>query len=297
MTDNVASFDEFDTDTQIAAHQSGLVRIVLEGNTDVALFQRFWFSHRQDVFEFVEAGRIAVASGCTGVADGVAKYTRQGIPAVGIVDRDTLFREKEWDRLFTLDASVLNPAPETADIYVACRWEVEAYLLEADRMYDWVSAAYRTPPGPEDRCRRALTDVLEACDTLLSIASYFAVHHEQGKALGAGMFCDQATARIQSVCSEQLAASPEAAQKVAAKVDALVALVRQSQPAGEADRLQFLLQYVDTKRLFRRLTHVLDIRENTHWFLATLMMSKGLRPSELDQFLSHVEARFATAPS
>lgn len=293
MSENVVSFESFETDAQIAAHQSGLIRIVLEGNTDVSLFRRFWFSHRQDVFEFVDAGAVAAAPGCTGVADGVAKSAQLGIPAIGIVDRDTFFRQKDWDLLFSLDAAALNPDLSTATVYVTSRWEVEAYLLEADRLSEWVTAEYRNPPGPEHLCQRALTDILAACDTLLSIASFFAAQHEQGTPVDAAMFCDRAPAQIQAVCSAKLATSTPTAQQVAAKVDGLVGIVRQAQPTCDADRLPFLLRYIDTKRLFKRLTHTLQIKENTHWFLATLMMSKGLRPRELDDFLSQVETRFA----
>lgn len=293
MSENIASFDSFETDVQIAAHQTGLVRVILEGRSDVELFRRFWFSHRQDVFEFVEAGNVAAASGCTGVADGVAKCAQQGIPAIGIVDRDTLFRLKDWDLLFSLDANALNPNPLAAGVYVASRWEVEAYLLEADRLSDWVSAEHRHPPGPEPLCQRALTLVLESCQTLLTAASFFAAHHEEGKPVNTGMFCNLSQHRMQAECIAQLAVFTPAAKEVAAKVDALVNAVRQGQPAVEADQLPFLLQYVDTKRLFKRLTHTLEVRDNTHWFLATLMASKGLRPGELDRFLSQVETQFA----
>lgn len=294
MSENIASFDEFDSDAQIAAYQAGLVRVVLEGQTDVTLFRRYWFSHRQDVFEFVNAGSIAAASGCTGVVDGVARYTQQGIPAIGIVDRDTLFREKKWDLLFALDAAALNPDPFTVGVYVASRWEVEAYLLEADsRLSEWVSAEHRRPPGPEHLCQNALAIVVQSCETLLLAAGFFASNHEQGKAVSAGTFCDRTPAQIQTSCDEHLTASIPAGKQVASQVDTLVAAVRQGQPASDADRLSFLLRYVDTKRLLKRLVHTLEIRENL-WFLATLMMSKGLRPLELDQFLSQVEAKFAS---
>ncbi|MGJ7558516.1 hypothetical protein ACSFBI_31460 [Variovorax sp. RB3P1] len=293
MSENIASFDDFETDTQIAAHQRGLVRIVLEGETDVMLFRRYWFSHRQDVFEFIEAGAVSAGPGCTGVADGVARCAQQGIPAVGIVDRDTLFRDKNWDLLFNLDAAALNPDPIAAGVYVASRWEVEAYLLEADhRLSDWVSAEHRRPPGPEQLCQAALTIVLQTCDTLLSAASFFAANHEQGKPVGAGMFCDRSPLQIQAVCDEHLAACLPNARQVIAKVDTLVSAIRQGQPASEADRLPFLLQYIDTKRLFKRLLHTLEVRENV-WFLATLMKRAHLRPQELDRFLSRVETQLA----
>lgn len=293
MSENVASFDSFATDAQIAAHQTGLVRIVLEGDTDVSLFRRFWFSHRQDVFEFVEAGNVAAASGCTGVADGVATSLQQGIPAIGIVDRDTLFRQKDWDLLFSLDVAALNPNPVVADVYVTSRWEVEAYLFEAGSLPAWVSAAHKHPPASEHMCERALTRILEACETLLSAAHYFAAQHEEGKAVTAGMFCDQSHARIQAVCSTEIAGSDPVVKQVAEKVTLLVKAVLDSKPISEADRLPFFLRYVDTKRLLKRLTHALSIREDTLWILAALMMSNQQRPSELETLLSQVETRFA----
>ena len=293
MSENIASFDSFETDAQIAAHQAGLVRIVLEGETDVSLFRRFWFSHRQDVFEFVEAGTVAAASGCTGVADGVANCLQQGIPAVGIVDRDTLFRQKDWDLLFSLDVAALNPDPSVADIYVISRWEVEAYLFEAGSLPAWVSVAHRHPPAPEHICDRALTRILEACELLLSATHYFAAQHEGGKPVAPAMFCDQRPAQIQTVCSTRLAGSEQPIKQVAEKVALLVNAVINSKPANEADRLSFFLRYVDTKRLLKRLTHVLNIKEDAFWILAALMMSNHQRPTELDNLLSQVETRFA----
>lgn len=293
MSENIASFEEFDSDVQIAAHQTGLVRIVLEGDMDVTLFRRYWFSHRQDVFEFVDAASVGGAAGCTGVASGVTTFRDQGIPAFGIVDRDTHFRQKNWDQLFDLNAASLNPDPIGTYLYVASRWEVEAYLLEADqRLSDWVSAQHRRPPGPEQLCSRALEVVLQACDSLLSAATYFAVKHEQGEAVNPGAFCDRSDAQIEAVCNAHLAACTDGARAVAEKVANLIATVKAHCPANEIDQLPFLLQYVDTKRLFKRLVHKLEVHENP-WFLATLMKRDGRPPRELDEFLSNVEAQFA----
>lgn len=294
MSENIASFDAFETDVQIAAHQAGLVRIVLEGETDVTLFRRFWFSHRQDVFDFIEAGTVATASGCAGVVDGVVNCLKQGIPAVGIVDRDTLFRQKNWDLLFSLDVAALNPDAAAADIFLISRWEVEAYLLEPGSLPLWVSAAHKHPPAPENLCEHALTRILEACENLLSATPYFAAQHEGGKSVAPGMFCDQHAAQIRTVCSTKLAGSDPSMRQVAEKVALLVNSVIDYKPANEADRLSFFLRYVDTKRLLKRLTHVLHIKEDAIWILAALMTSNNQRPTELDILLSQLETRFAT---
>lgn len=294
MSENIATFDSFETDTQIAAHQAGLVRIILEGESDVSLFRRFWFSDRQDVFEFVEASTVAAASGCTGVAEGVASSLHQGIPAVGIVDRDTLFRQKDWDLLFSLDVAALNPSTAVADIYVTSRWEVEAYLLEAGSVPAWVSAAHKHPPAPEHLCERALTRILDACEALLSAAHYFAAEHASGNPVAPAMFCNQKLAQIQAVCSSRIASSETPIREVAEQVQLLVNSVIAGKPADESERLSFFLRYVDTKRLVKRLAHVLNIREDSIWILAALMLSNGQRPPELDRLLSQVETRFAT---
>jgi len=294
MSENIASFADFNSDVQIAAHQTGLVRIVLEGETDRILFCRYWFSHRQDVFEFVDAASVSGAAGCTGVLNGVTTSRAQGIPAFGIVDRDTHFRQKNWEQLFALDTASFNPDPIGTFIYIASRWEVEAYLLEADqRLSDWVSAQHRKPPGPENLCQRAVEIVLQACDSLLSAAAYFAGKHEQGEAVNAGAFCDLNDAQIEKICNTHLAACSENAKSVAAKVANLIAEVRAQLPSNDVDRLAFLLRYIDTKRLFKRLVHKLEVQENI-WFLATIMMRERRPPHELDTFLSRVEAHFVS---
>jgi len=293
MSENVVSFEAFETDAQIASHQKGLIRIILEGNTDVELFQRFWFLDRLDVFEFVEARSFVEGSGCTGVISGVAKCKQQGIPAMGILDRDILFRNKNWDLLFSLDANALNSDANAAGIYVASRWEVEAYLLEADsRLSDWVSVEYLPPPGPEHICKKALPAILQSCEDLLWTASFFASKHEAGQATNERMFYDRPLPEIQAACKAQQVTLNGVPKQVAARVEILVDAIRLAQPREDVDRLPFLLRYVDTKRLLKRLGHVLGIRDN-FWFLASLMMRVGQRPAEFDQLLSKVETRFS----
>jgi hypothetical protein len=84
------------------------------------------------------------------------------------------------------------------------------------------------------------------------------------------------------------------AQAVAAQVKALIAVVLTSQPVDNTDRLRFLLRYVDTKRLLSRLVHVLHIRDEAHWTLATFMLHGQRRPAELEQVLRTIEADLVT---
>lgn len=293
MTSNVASFDEFTSVQQIAAHQSGLVRVVLEGQTDVELFQKYWFAKRTDVFDFIEAGKLVPGAGCTGVPAAVAYSIDEGVPAIGIVDRDTLFRNKNWDLLFAIDPVALNQNWNNTGVYTASLWEIEAYLFDPDLLADWVAVAYKPPPAPQARCDAALSKVIESCQFLLAAAHFFAAMHHDEKKTKPRIFCDQNLANLAAACAAGVAATATPAQAVAAKVETLIAAVVASQPAANADRLRYLLQYVDTKRLLFRLGHSLNIGGDTHWILAALMKRAGRRPIELDAVLDDAEANLS----
>lgn len=291
MTNNVTSFDDFDSDLQIAAHQSGLMRVVLEGDTDVKLFERFWFSSRTDVFQFIESGRLVPGAGCTGVAAAVAHSIGEGVPAIGIVDRDTLFRSKNWDMLFSVDPIALNQGWSDNGVYTASLWEVEAYLIDPDLLADWVASSYKPPPAPQAQCDAALGNAIEACRFVMTAAHFFAALHEDGKASPSDRaYSDQNLAALTAACNAGVGAATGLGKAVAAQVEALVAVVVASQPAVDADRLRYLLRYVDTKRLLFRLGHALNLSGDAHWTLATFMKRSGRRPVELDAVLDDAEA-------
>jgi hypothetical protein len=294
MDSNVLSFDSFESDQQIAAHQAGLVRVVLEGDTDVELFSRFWFQSLLETFEFIEARKVAAGgAGCTGVDDAVVHSRQQGIPAVGIVDRDTLFRSKEWQLLFSVGEAQLAADWRTTRIYVTSRWEVEAYLLEADMLAPWVTVAHRDPPGSPAECERALARTLEECRVLLAASPFFASQHEGGDKVSPSFLFDEPLERVLEVCNLKIASSAANAQAVAVQVQQLVTAILATQPGEGEQRLPFLLRYVDTKRLFKRLQHALKLRD-VHWVtLAQHMLTGQRRPTELEQVLRSVAARFA----
>jgi hypothetical protein len=294
MTSNVVSFDEFVSDQQIDAHQSGLVRVILEGQDDVVLFKEYWFAARTDVFSFIEAGKLVKGAGCTGVPKAVAFSIGEGIPAIGIVDRDTLFRSQNWNLLFAIDPVALNQDWTETGVYTASLWEVEAYLFDPDLLAEWVGVAHKPPPAPQARRDTALTQTIDACQFLIAAAHFFAAMHHDEKKTSPRMFWNQNHANLTATCTAAVGAAAPPAQAVAGQVEALIAAVIANQPALNADRLRYLLRYVDTKRLLFRLGHALNISEGTHWILAALMKGAGRRPVELDVVLDHAEASLAT---
>ena len=293
MESNVASFDLFESDQQIAAHQAGLARVILEGDTDVELFRRFWFQSLIETFEFIEARLVSGGAGCTGVDDAVVLSREQGIPALGIVDRDSLFRNREWDLLYSIDATNVPDEWSTTRIYVTSRWEVEAYLLEADTLPPWVTLRHRVRPGPKAECEMALVRALAACEALLAAAPYFASQHVAGVAVPPLFLNIDPVERVIEVCSVRIAALDVAGQAVAAQVQQLVEVIRATQPAAAEQRLPYLLQFVDTKRLFGRLQHALNLRD-AHWVdLAEPMRVSERRPVELERVLQSFEEGLA----
>lgn len=296
MANNVASFEEFDNDQQIEAHQSCLVRVVLEGKTDVELFSRFWFHEFKDTFNFIEAGRLGAGAGCTGVQAAVMHSRTEEIPAVGIVDRDTLFRSREWARVFSLSDAEIPTNWNDSSIYITSRWEVEAYLLEPAHLKHWVTFAYRDETGPADKCERALAQTLTACEILLVATPFLASQHEVGIEVPPGFLFDKPLHRAQQICKEKIESLGPAAKAVATEVDALVENIVANQPGDAEERLPFLLRYVDTKRLLFFLPHMLNLNlpKGKHWvFLASHMQAIGRRPSELEQVLRAVAADLA----
>ncbi len=290
MDNNVAPFEDFESVEQIGAHQVGLPRVILEGQTDVELFSRFWFASLKDTFDFIEAKLVAGGgAGCTGVDAAVEFSRQQSIPAVGIIDRDTFFQKSDWDLLYSVAAATLPADWTTTRVYITSRWEVEAYVLEPDALSPWVTVAHREPPGSPAECARALSRTLVECEALLAASPYLAAQHAGGVKVPPGFLYNVPLETVIKVCNEKIALSPEAAQAVAAKVQHLVQAILDTQPDEVEQKLVFLLRYVDTKRLFNRLQHALNLRD-AHWVhLAEPMRTRQRPPAELAGVLKSFE--------
>lgn len=293
MSANVESFDSFDSDLQIAAHQAGLVRVILEGKSDVDLFEQYWFSSMRETFDFLEAGRLVNASGCTAVRAAVHHSLNvDHVPAVGIIDRDSLFREKRWDLLFEVDEAKFSADLQAAEVYVASLWEIEAYMLEPDLLAKWVSGSHRSPPGPQAECDNALARTISECEFLLEIASFFAAAHVEGMSINESYFRGVSLEAAKATCAQKLATLSAESQSIAAQVNALVTTVRNHRPTGDVEQLRFMLRYVDTKRLIIRLFHSLKVHDGSHWTIPHMQALSNRRPAEFEAFLNAVEGRY-----
>ena len=283
---NVVSFSEFENERDIEAYQSGLPRIVLEGVDDLRLFRTYWFPHLIDRFQFIEANEIVGGGGCTAVIAAVEASKQDNIPAFGFVDRDRLFRVKEWATLFDVDASAFTTAASNNDFYTTLRWEVEAYLLEPDLLSAWLRSFCQPPARPEQSASAVARAVYE-CEQLLKAHRYFATAHHCGVPVGDEHFLDRPISQLLSACDEALRRLNHDGT-VAAAVDSYVDIIMKAAPADPGPRLVWLLQYVDTKRLLVRLTTRWRGNGDIRWFLAECMHQSNTRPQEIERKLLEV---------
>lgn len=277
---NVVSFDSFDDESEIATYHAGLPRIVLEGQDDVRLFKTYWFPSFIDSFEFVEAADIVEGRGCTAVCNAVLRSRQDNIPAFGISDRDHLFRTMNWALLFTVDNLQFEAGTRSDDFYTTLRWEVEAYLLEPDLLPAWVRS-YRKKPGSDAQCAAALSEAIDECEHLLRANRFFATAHACGENIPEKYFSDRRAHELAAACADGLRRLADS-NEVTKEIDKLTDAVLEAAPSEPSARLQWLLRYVDTKRLLVRLQRRFQANPEVRWFLAELMLQSDRRPHELE---------------
>ncbi len=288
---NVVSFEEFEDEQEIAAYQIGLPRIVLEGSDDVRLFRSYWFTNLIDSFEFVEAADIVDGGGCTAVQEAVRKSKENNIPAFGITDRDTFFQSRQWASLFAIDDVAFSAAGSGTDLYTTLRWEVEAYLLEPDILPAWLRS-HSKPPAPPAVSAKAVEKALVECEQLLRAHRYFATAHHCGVSVSDAFCCNTPASKLVEKCNQALGKLTYD-HSIVAEIDAYVDAIIEAAPQDPARRLVWLLRYVDTKRLLRRLTETFRGDPEVRWFLAEMMRAGNVRPVEIESKLLEVRERLA----
>ncbi|MER8442115.1 hypothetical protein NKH52_02735 [Mesorhizobium sp. M1066] len=283
-------FDDFDDERQIGATHLGLPRIVLEGVDDLRLFERYWFASYMDRVDFVQANDLVQGSGCTAVAAAVKKSREvDKIPAFGFVDRDWLFRHRDWDNLFALDDADFEAATWNEEFYTTRRWEIEAYLLEPDLMADLVKSFTRSGKGTEAECRAALERALVEIENLLLVQRLFVACHVAGINRASNHLVHKLAEELETECEKELEAfTHENGLAAAAAVRPLLDAIVDSSPGPDEDKWRWLLRFVDTKRLIGRLSRRFDTVGDIRWFLATMMEKSGRRPQELEKRINEI---------
>ena len=285
---NVAAFDEFDSDLDIDAHSRGLPRIVLEGMTDVWLFRDIWFTNYLAKFDFVPASLLADGDGCTAVPAAVNKSWDMEIPAFGILDRDVYFRRKVWDALYEPQEQRFRDFEANDNLFVSELWEIEAHLILPDLLEAWVIGCSRDAVRYGHLATGALDRALTQCDILFEAAPYLAGMHADGKGTS-GCFGEHDIEHVREICANGLQGLSEEARAQAGQVQAHIAALREVAPTEPAARLRYFLKFIDTKRLLNRLRAVLRLnpQHDTQQMLAAFMRQAAQEPQE---FTRHLDA-------
>jgi hypothetical protein len=289
---NVVSFDDYTDDRQIAAHQLGLPRVILEGRSDLSLFKEFWFTRQTENFEFMCAGDLGCGDGCTAVARAVAvSRERDSIPAYGIVDRDRLFRDRDWTTLFEVDEAEFLRRTEADDaVYTTMLWEIEAYLLEPDLIPHLARSHTTRGFCARDNEAIALDVAVEELEHMLKAQRLFAVAHENDTRYGDRHFVEREGDDLHAACDAELDRFA-AGRERAAEFDTIIAGILDAAPTAAAERIRYLLRYVNTKRLIHRLIRRLRLFPDIRGFLATMMYHGGRQPAELTRKLEQIRRR------
>jgi hypothetical protein len=162
------------------AEKSYLNRVVvyLESEEDRLIIGDRWFYDEN--LEFRSAGEDAEgAGGCTQVIKKVNADGAKGIKSVGLVDRDVLLKDCQWDCWWEHDDTAFSACqPYGENVKVLSRWEIENYLLlELD-----IIASVKADRFGHEQSRPApvpLSSVEIALFTMLTAADAF--RHAEGK--------------------------------------------------------------------------------------------------------------------
>ncbi len=174
----MASFKKVETAVVDAKYEGG-IKVFLESAEDVRIFSEHWFSHKQDKLRFVSAeGEQSGGGGCKVVITKVEEANNQNIKAYGIVDRDVLLSDPQFDLFWETDDAKFHAAkPYGEKIHVLRRWELENYLLRPEAFACEVSRRISRSPAPEISAETFLAQA----DELIQVTALTTFSVSQGK--------------------------------------------------------------------------------------------------------------------
>lgn len=180
------------------------VRVYVESSEDRDVLEK-WFPDDLGKISFLSADRgNSGGGGCQAVCGEVAISVQAEVQAVGIVDRDKLFTDKNWNLLWEVDDGVFRMAqPYGAEIHVLLRWELENYLLEPRAVQRVLNDAKHGKSPPNQT--QIEQELIEHYDCLVPIMAASALLHADGhESPGDGYGAAWTRATIEQHLTEQL---------------------------------------------------------------------------------------------
>jgi hypothetical protein len=283
----MGSFKQVEQTDPIELRYINKVVVYLESEDDLLILKDRWFFDAGEQIEFDTVDTEEGSGGCTNVMRKVREDRNRGVEAFGIVDRDALLRECQWDLFFeTNDDRFDNSAPFGNEVTVLRRWELESYLLVPEVVTDYLSDA-------KDGRQRSVTGTIEEmldCAEVLTpqIAANFLLH-EQGRSSLPESFgndlktADDMFAAVDDHLSTNKVGHDRAdLEGYAKKIESFA----DNQPEGSPERWDRLNRMIDAKlfmRRFFRTKHSLDSEHRFH--LATKIRYKKCIDEEISEHI------------
>lgn len=159
----------------------GAITVYVESSDDRYLIGTKWFSNLKDRINFVSVSgdEKRGEGGCKLVIERVKENRVQGLTTYGIVDRDVLLCDSQFQNLlwWEVDDTVFaaaNPYGET--IFVLHRWELENYLLHPNALEQLHKDKFRNVPP--SRSPREIAELLIENEKDFITVTLFSSLHE-----------------------------------------------------------------------------------------------------------------------
>jgi len=159
----------------------GATTVYLESSDDEYLIGIKWFSRLKDRINFVSVSGSEKKGdgGCQIVRQRVEEALAQGVTAYGIVDRDILladpdFQDSLWWEVDDTVFAAANPYGET--VFVLRRWELENYLLRPEALEQLHKDKFRNVP-PSLSAQEIAELLIDHEDNFIAVSLFSTLHH------------------------------------------------------------------------------------------------------------------------
>ncbi|RJF77505.1 DUF4435 domain-containing protein [Azospirillum cavernae] len=153
---------------------SGAVTVLVEGESDEKFLERMFPGMKAEI-RFVSVG------GCAAMTARLERERAINPKVFGLIDRDSLKRDKRWKELFEIDDEAFATATRVDGLHVLTRWEIENYLFDfiaVQRLFTNLS----DPPGVPPDADALLERMIEAARAELHVTAAWCTAHAHGLA-------------------------------------------------------------------------------------------------------------------
>lgn len=241
----MGSFSEKRDTTALTNLHRDAVTVLVEGESDEKFLERMFPGMKAEI-------RFESVGGCTAMTERLKEERAINPKVFGLIDRDSLKRDKRWKELFEIDDEAFATATRVDGLYVLTRWEIENYLCDFIAVQKLFANWGKEAQDADDLLER----MIEAARAELHVTAAWCTAHDHGLPERDCPVapCTDPHALPDSVrkwIDEKLPEAGEQHQEHVASVTAF----DPGDGADKRERLVALLRMVDGKRFLERLRH------------------------------------------